>query len=82
MIGTTIQHYKIVRHLGTGGMGDVCAAEDTRLGRTVAIKFLPPTFQYGVERRMRARTEADPDLAPVRGLPGYWTHFAARPAEA
>ena len=40
------------------------------------------TIQHDVERRMRARTEADPDLAPVRGLPEYWALFAARPAEA
>ncbi len=58
MIGTTIQHYKIVRHLGAGGMGDVYAAEDTRLGREVAIKFLPPSYQYDVERRTRFFGEA------------------------
>ena len=58
MVGNTIQHYRIRDRLGAGGMGDVYLAEDTRLGREVALKFLAAEAQSDPERRSRFLTEA------------------------
>jgi serine/threonine protein kinase/tetratricopeptide (TPR) repeat protein len=56
--GTTIQHYLVGERLGAGGMGEVYLAEDLRLGRPVALKFLPEAFKANPDSRARLLNEA------------------------
>ena len=58
MIGRTLSHYRITGPLGAGGMGVVYAAEDERLGRQVALKFVSSDFADAGQAIMRLRSEA------------------------
>ncbi len=75
MIGTSLAHYKITAALGAGGMGEVWRAEDTRLGREVALKVLPKEFAADPQRLERFEREAKvlaslnhPNIATLFGL--------------
>ena len=72
--GRRLGPYRIVRKLGEGGMGVVRLAEDTRLGRLVAIKALPPRFIRDEARRRRLRREAR--AAASLAHPGIATVYA------
>lgn len=58
-VGSTVSHYRVLDHLGGGGMGVVYKAEDTRLKRTVALKFLPAAFSLDPDAKMRFKREAE-----------------------
>lgn len=79
MIGKTISHYKILAKLGEGGMGVVYKAEDTKLERLVAIKFLPSHIAANDDERHRIKVEAK--AAAALNLPNIATIHAIEEAD-
>jgi Tol biopolymer transport system component len=75
VIGQTLAHYRVTAAIGAGGMGEVYRATDTKLGREVALKILPPEVAGNEERLARFRREAQlvaslnhPNVGAIYGL--------------
>ena len=75
MIGESLAHYRVVEKIGAGGMGEVFRAEDTKLGRSVAVKLLPAEVSQDPERLGRFEREAQllaalnhPNIGAIFGL--------------
>lgn len=70
--GTMLSHYRIIEKISAGGMGEVFLADDTKLNRQVALKFMPSHLASDVERQARFTREAQaaakldyPNIVPI-----------------
>lgn len=79
MIGKTVSHYRIEEKIGAGGMGEIYLAQDTRLNRRVALKFLPESLVADPESRERLLREAQ--AVSRLSHPNILTVFAVEHAE-
>jgi len=85
MAGDMLAHYKVIERLASGGMGEIYIAEDTRLGRRVALKVLPTEAVADSERLQRFQTEAravaamnHPNIVTIHGVESdHGIHFIA-----
>jgi serine/threonine protein kinase len=88
MVGKTISHYRILEEIGRGGMGVVYKAEDTKLKRTVALKFLPAHLSGSEQEKARFFQEAQaasalnhPNVCAIHDIQEYDSRSAAGPGD-